>query len=94
MRLELPDGFRINPHTHPGVERLTVISGTFRLGHGDEFDSDAATPLEAGSYFSMPVGHSHFAEADGETVVQLSSIGPWEIDYIDPAHDPRIRVQN
>ena len=35
MRLKLPDGFRIAPHWHPQIERVTVISGTFLLGHGD-----------------------------------------------------------
>ena len=90
MRIRMPDGFRINPHTHPGVERLTVISGTFHLGHGEEFDRDATTALPAGSYFSLPPGHAHYAEAGGETVVQLSSIGPWEIEYINPEHDPRM----
>ena len=28
MRLLLPDGFRVTPHYHPGVERVTVLSGT------------------------------------------------------------------
>jgi hypothetical protein len=31
----------------------------------------------------------HFAIAEGETVVQLSSIGPWEIRYVDSRDDPR-----
>ena len=26
MRLWLPDGFKIQPHMHPKVERITVIS--------------------------------------------------------------------
>ncbi len=93
IRLRFPDGYRINPHTHPGVERLTVISGTFMLGHGEEFDLDETTPLEPGSYTSMPPGHPHFAMTDGETVVQLSSVGPWEIEYIDPGDDPRARAE-
>jgi len=89
MRIRMPDGFRINPHTHPAVERVTIISGTFHLGHGEEFDRDAATGLEPGSHFSIPSGHPHFAEMEGETVIQLSSIGPWEIEYVNPEHDPR-----
>ena len=35
MRLWLPDGFKIPPHSHPKVEHITVISGTFNLGMGD-----------------------------------------------------------
>ncbi|MCC5822786.1 MAG: cupin domain-containing protein [Phycisphaerales bacterium] len=89
MRLKLPDGFVIPPHTHPGVERVTVISGAFHLGHGGRFDPDRLERLPAGSFTVMPPGMRHFAVAEGETVVQITSIGPWEIDYINPADDPR-----
>lgn len=90
----MPDGFQIAPHWHPNVERVTVISGTFRLGHGEELDSQAATPLEPGSYVSMPPGMRHFAIAEGETIIQLTSIGPWIINYVNPADDPRIRTED
>src|SRR6516162_5738345 len=39
MRLKLPDGYRIPPHTHPRPERVTVISGTFNIGMGEKFDA-------------------------------------------------------
>ena len=91
MRLRLPDGFRIMPHTHPNVERVTVLSGTLHFGHGDTFDEEAARRLPAGSYLAMPPEMEHFAYAEGETVLQLTSIGPWEINYINPEHDPRKR---
>jgi quercetin dioxygenase-like cupin family protein len=89
MRLRLPDGFVIRPHTHPNFERVTVISGTFHLGHGATFDRDSAHRLDAGSFTAMPPGMEHFAFAEGETVLHLTSIGPWDINYIDPADDPR-----
>ena len=91
MRLKLPDGFHIAPHTHPGVERVTVISGTFRLGHGAEADGEEVYELPVGSYTSMPPGMQHYAYASGETIIQLTSVGPWEIDYINPEDDPRLR---
>src|SRR5438046_2335996 len=28
MRVTLPDGYSVPPHTHPAVEHVTVISGT------------------------------------------------------------------
>jgi hypothetical protein len=31
----------------------------------------------------------HFAWAEGETELQISSIGPWGITYLNPADDPR-----
>lgn len=91
MRLRMPDGFRIAPHSHPNFERVTVISGTFRLGHGETFDREATDVLEPGSYTTMPPGMRHFAVMEGETVIQLTSVGPWEINYVNPADDPRDR---
>lgn len=91
MRLKLPDGFIISPHTHPNVERVTILSGTFKLGHGTNVTEDATTTLTAGGYFSMPPGMVHFAIAEGETIVQLKSIGPWQINYVNPEDDPRNR---
>jgi len=34
IRLQTPDGYQIPAHTHPTDERITVISGTFHMGHG------------------------------------------------------------
>jgi Domain of unknown function (DUF4437) len=36
MRLLLPDGYKIQPHWHPKVEHVTVISGTFNVGMGEK----------------------------------------------------------
>lgn len=91
LRLRMPDGFRIAPHTHPQPERVTVISGTFLLGEGDAFDETNTHALDAGSYFLMPPGMTHFAVTQGETVIQLTSTGPWSIEYINPEDDPRLR---
>lgn len=91
MRIKMPDEYYIAPHEHPNVERVTVISGRFLLGQGEEMDRDATTALEAGSYTSMPPGMVHYAIADGETVIQLTSVGPWVIEYVDDEDDPRLR---
>jgi quercetin dioxygenase-like cupin family protein len=89
MRLKLPAGFTIAPHTHPRQERVTVLSGTFQLGHGRTLDQAKLQDLGPGSFFSLPPGMEHFARAAEETVVQLNSEGPWEIVYVNPADDPR-----
>jgi hypothetical protein len=31
----------------------------------------------------------HTAWAEGETIIQLHGIGPWQINYVNPADDPR-----
>jgi len=89
LRLRMPDGYRIPPHWHPVHERVTVISGSFQLGHGDRFDAQATQALGAGSYFSLPPKSRHFAYVKGATIIQLNSIGPWEINYVNPGDDPR-----
>jgi hypothetical protein len=93
MRLELPDGYRVFPHWHPKTERLTIISGILNLGTGDRFDPQATQALPAGTYSSMPPKMAHFAWMRGETILQLSSIGPWEVVYVNPADDPRISAK-
>ena len=89
MRLKLPDGYRVFPHWHPRTERLTIIQGIVNLGTGDRFDTAATQTLPAGAYSSMPPKMTHFAWMRGETILQLSSIGPWEVVYVNPTDDPR-----
>jgi hypothetical protein len=89
MRLWLPNGFRIPPHWHPKVEHVTVISGTFNLGMGEKFDQKATRAMPAGTFGFWKEGMRHFAWAKGDTVIQLHGIGPWTINYVNPADDPR-----
>lgn len=89
VRLKFPSGYHIPAHTHSAVERVTVLSGTFHLGMGEKAEKDKAQALPAGSIAIMPPGTPHFVWTSGETVVQLHSIGPWGITYINRADDPR-----
>ncbi|HZO83670.1 MAG TPA: cupin domain-containing protein [Verrucomicrobiae bacterium] len=89
MRLRLPDGYKIPPHTHPKVEHVTVISGMFNFGMGSKFDQSATQPMPAGTFAYWPAGMKHFVWARGETIVQLHGIGPWSIEYLNPSDDPR-----
>ena len=89
LRLRLPDGYRIPPHWHPKVEHVTVISGTLNLGMGRTFDQSATRALSAGTFGFWPAGMNHFAWAKEETIIQLHGFGPWVINYINPADDPR-----
>ena len=89
FRVKVPDGYRIPPHRHPRPERVTVISGTFNLGMGAAFDPSKGEAMPAGSYGTWPAGMKHYVWAKGETVVQVHGEGPWEIEYLDSADDPR-----
>jgi len=89
MRVKLPDGTRIMPHTHPEDERVTVLSGTLYLGMGEKFNGKAAKEMPAGSYGRTRAGVTHFGWVKGETVLQLHGTGPWAVHYANPADDPR-----
>lgn len=94
LRLKIPDGGFIAPHWHPNVERVTVISGSFLLGSGEEMNRQDLLRLDPGSYTSMPPEMVHYAFAEGETVIQLTSVGPWIINYVNPEEDdPRERTR-
>lgn len=88
-RMQAPSGYIIRPHTHPTVERLTVISGTFRVGMGDKFDEVAMRDLGPGGYVVLPAGMKHFAKIKTDAIVQIDSEGPFQINYANPSDDPR-----
>jgi len=87
--VKFPANFKVPPHWHPAIERVTVLSGTLHLGTGDTFDQAKAKALPAGSISIMEPKMHHFAWTGEETVVQLSGMGPWGITYVNPADDPR-----
>lgn len=89
FRIKAPDGYRIPPHIHPKTERVTVISGTLNVGMGETFEAKAAQPMPQGTYGHWPAGMKHFVWVKGETVVQFHGEGPWTINYLNPADDPR-----
>jgi len=89
MRVRVPDGFHIPPHTHPKPERVTVIQGTFKLAMGDKPKRAEARSLRAGTYGVWPAGMVHAVWTEGETIVQFHGMGPWVINYVNPADDPR-----
>ena len=93
MRLKLPKGYHIPPHTHPKPEVVTVISGTARLGMGETADQQKTENLPAGSFFALPPGMPHYAFAEEETVIQLNSYGPWQLNYVRAEDDPRKQTQ-
>jgi quercetin dioxygenase-like cupin family protein len=89
MRFKLPKGYRVPPHTLSKAGLFTVISGTFRIGMGEQADPNKTIAMPAGSFIALAPGTPHFVAVDEETVVQLNNIGPWVITYIDAKDDPR-----
>jgi ketosteroid isomerase-like protein len=88
IRLQMPDGYKIAPHTHPTDEHVTVLSGTFRAAMGTTWDDKALGDFAPGSYANMAATMPHYAMAKGATVVQVHGVGPFVVNYVNPADDP------
>ena len=93
MRIKVPKGYHIPPHTHSKPEIVTVISGAARLGMGEKADETKTESFKQGAFMAMPPDTAHYVYADEETVVQLNTMGPWEVRYINPKDDPRQKAE-
>ena len=89
FQLRFTDGAKFPAHWHPVDENVTVLSGTFMAGMGDKYDESKMATLPAGSYVFMPRRMHHFAGAKGPVVVQVHGVGPFKINYVNPADDPK-----
>jgi hypothetical protein len=89
MRIQVPANYQIPAHWHPAIEHVTVISGAVNMGMGDKFDRSKTKALSVGSVAIMQPKMNHFLWTDQAAVVQVHGVGPWAINYVNPADDPR-----
>jgi hypothetical protein len=88
IRLKMPAGYKIAPHWHPKRENVTVISGSLKVGMGDQFDAAKMGTFPAGSFAYLDPDMHHYAMAVGPTVVQVHGMSPLQFNYVNPADDP------
>ena len=90
IRVKVPDGVKLMPHTHPEDRIYTVISGVFYIGLGTTFDAEKLKAYAPGSVIILPGNTAHFHWAkSGEYVTQVNANGPLGLQYINPKDDPR-----
>jgi mannose-6-phosphate isomerase-like protein (cupin superfamily) len=89
LRMELPDGYEVQPHYHPVSETIEVLEGTFLHGRGREWDEARLMPLVAGEAVHLAAGEPHFVRTRGRTVIEVRSTGPFGTTYVNPADDPQ-----
>jgi quercetin dioxygenase-like cupin family protein len=90
VRVKLPHGTKMMPHSHPEDRMYTVISGIFYIGLGDSFEAEKLQAYPPGSVVTLPGNTSHFHWAkSGEYITQVTAIGPLGLEYIDAKDDPR-----
>lgn len=85
LRLRCADGAKIPAHWHPTDENVTVLKGTFLFGIGETFDETKLSTMNVGNFVSMPKEMRHFATCKGETIVQVHGVGPFKVNWVNPA---------
>lgn len=89
LRLIFPAHTDIMPHTHSKPETVTVLSGTIYHEHGKTLVRSEGTKLGAGGFIYLPEAMPHSLwTTDGAAIVQVSGIGPFGLQYVNPADDP------
>jgi quercetin dioxygenase-like cupin family protein len=89
-RVRFPEGRIVQAHSHPDHRTYTVLSGTWYIGWGEQYDPERLTALPTGSFYTEPAGVPHFiATPDGESVVQVTGTGPTAATFVDSVHAPR-----
>jgi quercetin dioxygenase-like cupin family protein len=76
LRYSVADGVKFPVHTHPMLEQVTVISGTFMVAVGSKWDATKLTALTPGTYVAIPPNLPHYGQAKGATILEVHGIGP------------------
>lgn len=82
VRFRVKDGMLMPPHTHPKDERVTILKGTAAVAFGQDATRDEAREFGPGDYYVNARGAIHSVWLDPGTELQITGIGPWEVDYV------------
>ena len=88
LRAQVPAGYKVPPHWHPGVENLTILSGSVAIGMGEQWDDAKLTTIPVGGYASLPAEMRHYFLARTAATFQVHGMGPFAVNYVNPADDP------
>lgn len=82
MRVKFGAGVKSPPHHHDQDRYVTVVSGTWSFGIGENFACENTVPLGAGSYAVHPKGALHFDGSCGdEVIVEITGMGPVKTEF-------------
>jgi quercetin dioxygenase-like cupin family protein len=89
IRIMMPENYKVPPHTHPSYENVVVLEGSLYMGSGEKIEESKAMKLDAGGYSAIPAGSPHYVFSKDKVTLQVNGEGPFAINYINPADDPR-----
>lgn len=87
VRLEMPNRYHIPMHSHPADEQVTVLKGALLVQPGDTTKAHRMT-LRLGKVMMVKANETHAVTARGRTIVQVHGMGPFALNYVNPADDP------
>jgi quercetin dioxygenase-like cupin family protein len=85
VRAHCTDGYKIAPHWHPTAENVTVLQGEASVGMGSNWDSNTLQAMPTGAFASILAGMRHFAQCNGDTVLQIHGNGPLKLNFVSSA---------
>ena len=88
VRFKAPAGYKIPAHSHSTDESITVLSGSFHLGHGPKLDTTKGEKLLAGGFVNVSKGMQHYVWFSEPSEIQVHGVGPFDITYVNPDDDP------
>jgi len=83
VRFKISGDFVMPPHTHPRDERATILQGKAYVAFGKDGKREDAQEFGPGDYYVNARGAIHTVWIDSSTIIQLTGIGPWEVEYIE-----------
>ena len=81
--LKFPKDIFNPPHYHTADEAVTILSGTMITGEGPQVSDAAGMSVNAGGYFIIPGGTTHWGRATEDVVLNRLGNGPRDIFYLD-----------
>ena len=59
------------------------------MATGEKWDDKGLHTMGPGDVMIMQPKTPHYAQAKGEAIVQIHGMGPWSVNYVNPADDPK-----
>ncbi|WP_244593711.1 cupin domain-containing protein [Methylopila sp. Yamaguchi] len=89
LRLRIPPGTVIAPHTHATDETVTLLAGALVHDMGETRVESRGAPFREGGFLYLPalMPHSLWTKEQA-AVIQVNGTGPFGLNYVNPADDP------
>lgn len=91
VELAFPRGFRMQPHYHTNAIHVQVMQGGLRVGVGGKLDRKKTQAVAVGDTATVPAKAPYYYAVDRETIISVTGMGPFTLEYVDPANDPARR---